>query len=364
MRVLYIFSNAPRTGSSWTEEAKLLASDGSSEDFFGGSVSISGDYVAIGAVGDDDNGNFSGSAYVFKRTGTNWAQEAKLMPSDGAERDLFGGSVSISGDYAIVGAWGNDGNGNRTGAAYVFKRSDTSWAQEARLVSSDIADFDGFGTSVSISGDYAAVSADSDDDNGFNSGSAYVFKRSDRSWVQEAKLLPSDGETNEQFGFSISISSDYVIVGSRLDDENGENSGSAYVFKRTGASWAQQAKLLPSDGAPGEQFGFMVSIYGDYSVVIAPEDDDNGSNAGSVYLFKRNDTSWTQEAKLLSSDGDAEESFGASSSISGNFVIAGVPVGEAGAFENIYRTRMKSIIPIQKSSYNRIIIRNSKRPPK
>ena len=140
-------------------EFKITASDGAAADFFGWSVSISGDYAVVGAFGDDDNGEEAGSAYIFKRNGTFWAQEAKLLPSDGEVIDRFGFSVSISGDYTIVGAPNDDDNGTLSGSAYVYKRTGTSWAQEAKLLPADGAAIDEFGWSVSISGDYAVVGA-------------------------------------------------------------------------------------------------------------------------------------------------------------------------------------------------------------
>ncbi|TFB09772.1 choice-of-anchor D domain-containing protein, partial [Candidatus Marinimicrobia bacterium MT.SAG.3] len=315
----YVFK---RSGTSWAEEAKLLPFDGAGSDLFGGSVSISGDYAVVGARLNDDNGNASGSAYVFKRTGTSWVEEAKLLPSDGAANDLFGGSVSISGDYAVVGAFTDD-NGLSSGSAYVFKRTGTSWAEEAKLLPSDGAGSDFFGISVSISGDLAIVGAYADDDNGLSSGSAYVFKRTGTSWAEEAKLLPSDGAGSDFFGISVSISGDLAIVGAYADDDNGLSSGSAYVFKRTGTSWAEEAKLLPVDGAGSDLFGFSVSISGDLAIVGAYANDDNGTDAGSAYVFKRTGTSWAEEAKLLPVDGAAIDQFGFSVSISGDYAVVG-----------------------------------------
>jgi len=187
--------------------------------------------------------------------------EFKITASDGAAGDEFGISVSISGDYVIVGAQADDDNGDYSGSAYVFKHTDTTWTQQAKLLASDGAAGDEFGWSVSISGDYAIVGAQADDDNGSGSGSAYVFKRTGTNWAQEAKLLPSDGEAFEFFGRSVSISGDYVVVAAVSDDANGDGSGSAYVFKRTDTTWTQQAKLLASDGAAGDWFGTSVSIY-------------------------------------------------------------------------------------------------------
>jgi hypothetical protein len=299
--------------ANWLERQKLLASDGNATDVFGYSVSISGDYAIVGAYGDD---GYKGSAYIFRWDGTNWSQQAKLTASDGAAWDLFGCSVSISGDYAIVGAYGDNGY---KGSAYIFKRDGTSWSQQAKLLASDGAANDYFGVSVSISGDYAIVGAYYDD----GKGSAYIFKRDGASWSQQAKKTASDGVASDYFGYSVSISGDYAIVGAYGDEDNGNLSGSAYIFKRDGTSWSQQAKMTASDGAAGDNFGYSVSISGDYAIVGAYLDDDKGADSGSAYIFKRDGTSWSQQAKLLAADGNASDNFGWSVSISGDLAIVG-----------------------------------------
>jgi len=296
----YVFT---RSGTSWTQQTKLLASDGAEGDEFGCSVSIDGDYAIVGAYGDDDNGVWSGSAYVFIRSGTAWTQQAKLLASDGAAYDAFGCSVSIDGDYAIVGAAADDSGGS----AYLFIRSGTAWTQQAKLLASDGAADDGFGYSVSIDGD----------------GSAYVFTRSGTSWTQQTKLLASDGAEGDEFGCSVSIDGDYAIIGVPYDDDNVVDSGSAYVFIRSGTAWTEQDKLLASDGAADEWFGCSVSIDGDYAIVGACLDDDNGMWSGSAYIFIRSGTAWTQQAKLLPSDGAVVNIFGCSVSIDGDYTIVG-----------------------------------------
>jgi len=312
-----------RSGTSWTQEAKLVAGDGSAGDLFGISVSLSSDTALVGAVFSDDNGDNSGSAYVFVRNGTTWTQQAKLLASDGIYLDYFGCSVSLSGDTALVGARGHDDNGNGSGSGYLFVRSGASWTQETKLLAGDGAAGDGFGTSVSLSGDTALVGAGGDDDNGTNSGSAYVFARSGTSWTQEAKLLPSDGAASDDFGDSVSLSGDMALVGAHDDDDNGSNSGSAYVFARSGTSWTQEAKLVAGDGATEDYFGVSVSLAGDTALVGARWDDDNGSASGSAYVFVRNGTIWTQEAKLLASDGAADDYFGVSVFLSGDMALVG-----------------------------------------
>jgi len=307
-------------GTAWVQQQKLLASDGAAGDCFGGSVSISGDLAIVGAYGDDSD---RGSAYIFKRDGTTWVQQQKLIASDGAAKDYFGYPVSISGDYAIVGAFAGDGNVSNSGSAYIFKRNGETWSQQQKLTASDGADYDRFGTSVSISGDYAIVGAHYGDGNVSNSGSAYIFKRNGESWSQQQKLTASDGAAEDYFGHSVSISGDYAIVGAFLDDDKGDGSGSAYIFRWDGTAWVQQQKLLASDGAAGDEFGYSVSISGDYAIVGAYGDDDKGTDSGSAYIFKRDGTSWVQRQKLTASDGAADDCFGESVSISGNLAIVG-----------------------------------------
>ncbi len=235
----------------------------------------------VGAYGDDDNGEFSGSAYLFDTT--TGRQIAKLLADDGATSDVFGWSVAISGATAIVGAWADDDNGNVSGSAYLFDT--TTGAQIAKLLPKDGATGDEFGGSVAISGDTAIVGAAWDDDNGSRSGSAYLFDVT--TGRQIAKLLPDDGAVFDYFGISVAINGTTALVGARLDDDNGTNSGSAYLFDTT--TGAQIAKLLPDDGTTFDLFGASVAISGatgkELAIVGAIWDNPNGIDSGSAYLF-------------------------------------------------------------------------------
>ncbi len=317
-------------GDNWYQQAKLTASDGTDLDIFGKSVSMSGDYVVIGATGNDDNGYNSGSAYIFSRSGTIWTEQAKLNASDGATENSFGYSVSISGDYAVIGAMGNDENGTHAGAAYIFHRSGTIWSQQAKLLASDGVAHDIFGKSVAIFGDYAIISAGSVNSNGF----CYIYKRSGTDWSQQAKLLASDGASQDLFGYSVSINDDYAVIGACGDDDNGSYSGSTYIFSRSGTIWTEQAKLTASDGATDNYFGYSVSISGDYIVIGAYSDDDNGISSGSAYIFNRSGTIWTEQTKLLAPDGAAYDRFGRSVSMSGNVVIIGADGNDDNGFNS------------------------------
>ncbi len=295
--------------------AKLLPNDGAGFDFFGQSVAISGATAVVGAPEDQDNGSDSGSVYLFDTT--TGQQIDKLLPDDGAAGEEFGYSVAISGATAAIGARFDDDNGTNSGSAYLFDT--TTGAQIAKLLPNDGAGGHEFGFSVAISGATAVVGAPDDDDNGSFSGSAYLFDTT--TGQQIAKLLPNDGAAEDQFGISVAISGTTAVVGARWDDDNGTDSGSAYLFDTT--TGQQIAKLLPSDGAAGDRFGRAVAISGATAVIGAWRDDDNGGSSGSAYLFDI--TTGEQIAKLLPSDGAADDQFGFSVAINGATAVVGAP---------------------------------------
>ena len=222
-------------------QRKLTASDADSSDVFG-SVSVSGDYALVGAQGDNSQ---AGSAYIFVRSGTTWTQQQKLTASDAASGDLFGSSVSISGDYAVVGARQDNSN---AGSAYIFVRSGTTWTQQQKLTASDVVEADSFGISVSVSGNYAVVGAYGNDDAGTysNSGSAYIFVRSGTTWTQQQKLTASDAAASDAFGMSVSVSGDYAVVGAYDTNDGANLRGSAYVFVMS-----CDASTAPTNGGVG-----------------------------------------------------------------------------------------------------------------
>jgi predicted amidohydrolase len=316
------------SGGVWTQQAKLTAADPAASDYLGAAVSVSGDTAVIGATGDDHaGGTDAGSAYVFVRSGTVWAQQAKLTASDAATSDGFGSAVSVSGDTAVIGVLADShAGGVYAGSAYVFVRSGGVWTEQAKLIASDAAASDYFGVSVSIFGDTAAIGAFGDDlTGGTNAGSAYVFTRSGGAWTQQAKLTASDAAAFDSFGASVSVFGDTVIVGAYEDDHaGGTNAGSAYVFVRSGGTWTQQTKLTASDAAASDVFGRSVSISGDKAVVGAYGDDQgSGAYAGSAYLFVRSGTVWSQQSKLTASDAAASDVFGVSVGISGDRAAVG-----------------------------------------
>ncbi len=249
--------------------AKLTASDAEHDDRFGSSVAISGSMAIVGAPGDE---LATGAAYLFNTvTGQ---QTAKLTASDGAERDFFGEAVGISGNVAIVGAAYDDDLGNRSGSAYLFDV--TTGNQITKLTASDGAEGDLFGRSVAISGDAAIVGASLDSFGGTEYGSAYLF---DTSAGTEIMKLTASDLAGGQFGWSVGISEDTAIVGAKYDSLNDPSSGSAYLYDVT--TGAEITKLTASDAAAWDEFGYAVAISGSTAVVGTRWDD----GTGSAYVF-------------------------------------------------------------------------------
>ena len=310
-------------GSRWEREAKLLAHDGKANGRFGSSLSVSGDTALIGTIWDDDRGEKTGAAYVFRFSRDRWVQEAKLRASDGRKYQRFGSSVSISGDRALIGAAGDRERGISAGAAYVFRFAASRWRQEAKLIAGDGAKGEFFGFGTGLSDQTAVIGACRDDDLGRHSGSAYVYRFDGSSWKEEVKLLADDGEELDMFGRRVALSDDVVLVGALYDDDNGYNSGSAYVFSFDGSSWWLEAKLLPSDGKLKGWFGTSVALSGNIALIGAPMDDQRGSAAGAAYVFRFDGAEWVQEAKLLADDGEGGDAFGSDLALSGDTALIG-----------------------------------------
>ncbi len=326
----YIFHHSD---TIWKEVARLIALDAANEDFFGQAVSISGNVAIVGALGKDDKGNNSGAAYIFEKPASGWTtmnETVKLSASDGAANEQFGYSVSISGDLAVVGA-----PGDSCGSVYVFKKpanGRNKTTEIAKLTASDGSAQDCLGFSVSISGDVIIAGAPDDNQKGDYSGSAYIFEKPESGWknmTETVKLNASDGEAEDRFGWSVSISGNKAIVGAWKDDDKGSDSGAAYIFEKSSDTWTsmtEKAKLTASDGAAEDYFGFSVDISGDIAIVGALCDDDAAEQSGSAYIFEKPASgreTMIQTAKLTTSDKALDNRFGISVSISDDLTIVG-----------------------------------------
>jgi hypothetical protein len=379
---VYVFV---RTGATWSQQAYIKASNsegGVVGDQFGGSLTLSGDTLAVGArfedssatgingvQGDNTAGN-AGAVYIFVRTGTTWAQQAYIKASNTDPGDVFGSSVALDQDTLAVGASaenssatgvdGDQSNNSATssGAVYVFTRTATNWSQQAYIKASNTDDGDRFGTSLSLSADTLAVGASGEDssdgringnesnDEAENAGAVYVFTRSGTDWTQQAYIKASNADAGDGFGGAVVISGDTLAVGASGEDsratgvdgdetdDSAEDAGAVYVFARSGASWSPQAYLKASNPDTVDRFGAQLALSGNVLAVGATFEDsgssnvngdqaDNGSaDAGAAYLFTRQNTVWSQQAYLKTSNADADDHFGAVA-ISGNTVAVG-----------------------------------------
>jgi len=321
-----------------TQLQKILASDAASTDQFGQSVAISSDgtTAVVGANQEDTSPNSNnGAAYVYVKSGSTWIEQAKLLASDAASTDYFGESIAISedGNTVLIGAHLEDTSPTTNqGAAYVFTRSGTTWTQQAKLLASDAAtdDFLGVyqGVSLSADGDTALVAASFKSTPSAQSGAAYIFTRSGTTWTQQQKLVSSDIAASDYFGYSVALSSsgDVALIGARYEATSPNSfQGAAYVFTRSGTTWTQQAKLLASDPANLDGFGWSVAISSDGNTALIGSVDVDTSpytNNGAAYVFTRSGSTWTQRQKLLANDAISDENIGHAVSLSSDGGIA------------------------------------------
>ncbi len=305
----------PRKASAPAETFKLSAANGAAGDLFGSALAISGDTALIGAYGGVANENAAqGSAYVFVRTGAAWSLQQQLQAPDAAANDNFGWSIALSGDTALIGAIGGGNGTSRQGAAYVFTRSGTVWTFQQKLTANDGAANDVFGWAVALNGETALIGALGAVGANPNQGAAYVFTRLGAVWTQQQKLTASDGTAQAAFGSAVALAGNTALIGAPDDDLNNQTlRGSAYVYTRSGTAqpvWTQQQKLLANDGAAFDNFGLAVALSNETALIGAPH---GNLKRGAAYVFARTGTAqpvWMQEQKLTAGDGAAFDGFG------------------------------------------------------
>jgi len=334
-------------GQSWEQKEKLEASDQQSDDNHGISVAISGDYMITGAWHEDHDAtggsplSNAGAAYIYKyNSGTDtWEQEAKLVAADREIGDWFGISVDISDTYAVIGAV--EENAAR-GAAYVFERNGSGiWVQVAKLEAPNRQSSDRFGNSVSIWGEFVIVGAfhEDEDENEANTlqnaGSAYIYARGGGSWGFFQKIVASDRDGNDYFGHAVSIWDDHLIVGAyHRDIPTLSEYGGAYAFEYNGVEWEEIRIMEAVDTYFGDRFGWSVDVYEDYYIVGAPYHDyddleaDPKNNAGAAYIFDANN-SWAMD-KVVGGDRTAQDNAGENVAVYGTRAVVGAPLQNYG----------------------------------
>ncbi len=316
----------------------IANAQGEGDDIFGSSVAISGDYAIIGSYYDNEGFTRQGSVSFYKKNASSGAWEQlgpKMLNNSPEANDQFGISVAMSGDYAVVGANNDSEIAANQGSVTIFKKNASTglWEQDgSKLFHAYPSANDKFGFDVAISGDHVIVGTPFDDEDYIDQGSVSIFKKNASTGVWEPQggtIFNASPAANDWFGISVSISGAFAIAGALLDDEGFTDQGSASIFKRNASLgvWEQQGpKLLNSLPQANDDFGKSVSISGDYAIVGSPEDDEAFSNQGSVTIFKKNTVTgiWDQHGpKLLNSLPSSGDIFGESVCISGEYAIVG-----------------------------------------
>jgi hypothetical protein len=379
-----------RSGATWIQQGYLKASNSEAGDNFGMSVAISGDTVAVGAPGEASNGTgpannsaaSAGAVYVFTRSAGAWTQQAYLKASIVDAGDSFGTAVAVSGDTLVVGATGEDSNATGvggtqldnsaadSGAVYVFARSAGLWTEQAYVKASNTGAGDQFGATVALDVDTVAVGSrfedsnaagvggNQNDESSSNAGAVYIFTRSGAAWAQQAYLKASTTDAGDEFGSSVALSGDTLAIGARREDSNGVGvnpgpgaesdnslgeSGAVYIFNRSSGAWTQQAYIKASNAGAGDEFGTSVALDANTLAVGAPLEDSNATgingsqtnnaatNSGSVYVYTRVGSTWTQGTYLKAANTDSDDQFGASLSLSDGTLTAGAPGEDSSA---------------------------------
>ena len=319
--------------NKWELTAELIAHDrkpNTGQAGFGYDVSISAppgrrnaDYAIIGAPGDDGAAENAGAAYIYAFNSPHWQQEVKLTAADAAKGDAFGYVVSIDGTTAVVGAPKDDDTGNNSGAAYLYVRDANGWEQHAKLVPKDSAKLDAFGEAVDMQASTLIVGAPGHTHGGTRfAGAVFVFVRDGGTWREQAKLTADDAGAGDQFGVSVDIEDDTVIVGSKKHDPDGiRDAGAAYIFQRDGNTWKQEAKLTSPGKKKGDHFGTGVATSRNIAIVGAPLSEEEGLSAGAAYSFVNVDGAWNNAATVVPEVAHPNLFYGSAIAISGDTVI-------------------------------------------
>ncbi|MBK7096910.1 MAG: T9SS type A sorting domain-containing protein [Saprospiraceae bacterium] len=274
----------------WDFFQKIVPSDGKEADEFGNTVAMYEDNAVSCAYLDDDKGTNSGSIYTLKLVNNNWEIISKIYASDPEPQSLFGLTLDLYKNYLIIGAPFYNGTKNDIGKAYIFEYNGNEWKEIAALLPDELDDLDQFGSTVKITDEYAFVSAIKDDDKGDNSGAVYIYARNfEQKWKLSQKISAPDGSQGDGFGIALEANDTVLFVGSYFDDDNGTNSGSVYLYKKEGAFWVYSKKITPSDGDESDAFGSCLAFNEHGLLVGAYSDDDNGFFSGAVYYFSLKD---------------------------------------------------------------------------
>ncbi len=314
---------APPVSLVTTTETKIVAPNGKASDLFGFSVAMDGDTIIIGTPYEDSVAQDAGAAYVYVRTNGTWTFEQKIVAPDFGSGRWFGYSVAIDGNKAIIGSPQANGNTLNAGAAYVFLRTNGTWIPLPKLNAADGKPGDMFGQTVDVSDNSLIVGCPRSDAKGADAGAAYVYAWNGSVYIEQKKLFPTDSNAGDHFGGAVAMNGETAIVGAPEADVFGLDSGSAYIFFRQGTLWSQQKKLISPNGAAGDGFGWAVDIELDTAVVGSPLDDKASSDAGAAYAFRRTVINWSPGEYLSPQGLASDDRFGSSVALSGSSILVG-----------------------------------------
>jgi hypothetical protein len=321
--LLLVFSRQGATVTDAPAIVELLSPDSAGAERFGESLSLFSNTLVIGAPGGDRNGTGNGAVYVFTRSGASWLQQAMLTAEEGAAGDGFGISVSVSGDTIVIGAPYDDEKGDDSGAVYVFVRSGSSWRRQAKITADDGAAGDGFGLAAALDGDTLIVGAPFAD----GKGSAYTFLRSAGSWEQQAKLPAyGGGATGDRFGCSVAIGYDTILVGADGDDTKTTDGGAVHVYTPYGSGWRYQTKLSAAESSAGDRFGWSVAVGRDVALIGTNRTQGEGpARSGAANVFIRTGSTWLEKQRFKGDNQGTDDGFGFDVAIHDNFFFVGAP---------------------------------------
>lgn len=317
---------APTHARAQCEQARLAPSDPAIDDHFGFSVAMDGDTIVAGASGDDDAGSSAGAAYVFRRFGSTWVRTQKLIPSTASTQNFFGGHVAISGDMLLVAGHGDTAGAPASGSVWVYRWDGVQWIEHQQLRPSDPLPIGWFGYSVAVDGGVAAIGAIQQDwGGGAQEGSVYVFRRQGATWVEEQKLVHLDAEPYDALGRDVAVEGDLIAASAPV---NGPH-GAVYLFRWNGSSWFQEQKLVPTVTEPYDSLG-AVALRDDLILAGADDGGDPKNGAGSVYVFRRSKGVWAQTQVLTAADGQPGDRFGASVALGDRVACVGASTSDDG----------------------------------
>ncbi|WP_462320683.1 hypothetical protein [Halochromatium sp.] len=314
--------SADANADGWQVQGRLSTPEAPVGDRFGAAVALSDAYALIGAPkARTQQAELAGAAYLFERDQFGLGQSRTLLARDGEIGAGFGRALAISGEYLLIGAPSATVEGDQAGLAYLYRHADGEWREDARLSGGDGGVRAAFGRTVALAGKTALVGAPGDQEAGSGAGAVHVFVRGKQGWEREAKLIAADPSLDAQFGSALALTEQRALIGAYRDNERGRLAGAAYLFERGEGGWQQVQKLMAKDARAGQYFGYSVALADDWAVIGAWGDDDQGSNAGAVYLFERTESRWVQRQKLTPAPTGAR--FGVSVALTGDAALAG-----------------------------------------